>query len=320
MKKKRIYLGIVAAVAISVLTITAFAANSSYEGYDKFKSLIKTQKDYSEYKDGTITGKVQVIDNGETIADITGTMNGNFEDKEMNGEVVLAINDLEKTLELFKMDDMFYISDVENNDVYVKENTNEYDHDDFRREEKHSFTESQEALVDFVMNDLKDDFVLVSNEDGSKNISFELTKDEVPVGVNLLASAASSKRLDNKDGHFENSMEEELNIDDYPLFKELSEAKIDHANIVENMEIDYVKITVDADENDMLQAFTVSLTVSGNDEDGEFHELTINAELEISNVNTATIAAVDLDGKNIIELPEMERKMEHGRGMKGIRK
>jgi hypothetical protein len=320
MKKKRVYLGVVAALAISVLTITAFAASSSYEGYDKFKSLIQTQEDYSEYNNGTVTGTLQVIDNGETIADISGTMNGNIENEEMNGEVLLAFNELEKTLEIFKMDDMFYISDIENNDVYVGENTNDYDHDEFRGEEKQSLTESQEALLDFVMDDLKDDFVLVSNVDGSENISFELTKDEIPVGLNLLVSAASSEKSDKQDGSFENSMDQELNIDEYPLFKELSEAKFEHTEIVENMEIDYVKITVDADENDLLKALTLSMTVSGNDEDGEFHELTINAELEISNVNTASISSVDLDGKNIIELPEMEREMEHGRGMKDNRK
>lgn len=320
MNKKRVYVGVVAALAILVLTVSAFAASSSYEGYDKFKSLIQTQKDYSEYHNGTLTGKVQVIDNGETIVGISGAVNGNYEDKEMNGEVLLAINDLKKTLEVFKMDDIFYISDVENNDVYVTENTNDYDRDDFTENEKPSFTESQEALVDYVMKDVKDDFVLVSNADGSKNISFELTKDEVPVGLNLLASAASSKRLDDKDEHFENSMDQELNIDEYPLFKELSEAKFEHTNIVENMEIDYVNITLDLDENDMLKGFTLALIVSGNDEDGNFHELTINADLEISNVNTASIESLDLDGKNLIQLPEMEREMEHGRGMKDSRK
>lgn len=320
MKKKRVYLGVVAALAISVLTVSAFAANSSYEGYDKFKSLIQSQKDFDEYNSGTLTGKVQVIDNGQMLADIAVTMNGKAEGEEMNGQVVIAFNELEKTLEVFKMEDMFYISYVENNDVYVTEDSNDYDRDEFRGKEKQSFTKSQEELLDFMMNDLKDDFVLVSDEDGSESITFELTKDEVPVGLNLLASAASSKRINDKDEHFEYSMDQELNIDEYPLFKELREAKFEHTNIVENMEIDYIKITIDTDEKDFLSNLIFSMTVSGNDEEGEFHELTINAELEISNVNTASISSINLDGKNIIELPEMERKMEYRRGMKDSRK
>ncbi len=309
MKNKKLFSAVAITAAVSILTLTAFAAKPSYAGYEEFKNLIKNHSEQNECISGTVNGDIQIVDNGKTVISLSGALNINHESKEMSGDFVLEADNLKKSLEVYGAEDLLYLVDVENNDVYVKEKEQENNNSREACKKNHEFSQKGEAIMDIIIGDMKKEFEVKNLSDGSKNISFELTKDEIPVALNLLVSAKGHENNDKK-GCFANIEEHGLNINEYPLFKELCEVKLEHTKLIDNKELDYVKISVNVDENKELKGFELAATVSGNDENGKLHEIQVKAQMEFLNKNAANIKTIDLEGKNIINLPDMENSMK----------
>lgn len=314
MKNKKLLITVSLVVAFAVLAGTAFAAQPADQGYEAFKDVIKNHKDI-DHENGTITGSLQVTDNGERVFEISGVVKGSKEDNQVSGDVSIIANDLSKAIEFYGLEETMYIFDSEAGEYYQANKTQDEDFDeDFYMNERRDqeMSPEQEALMDFLMSNLKDDFTQTVNSDGSSSIEFELTKDEIPVPLNLLVSAASSKH-----DNFER-MEDinEIELSQYPLFNDLKDIKVEMPKITDEIELEYINVNIELNEKEEVVGMSFALTISGKDEAGDFHEVSLQGSFEISNLNETIVDTPDLENKDIEVLPEISHDRRSGRPMR----
>ncbi len=309
MKKRTLGLIVALAAAFSLLAVTAYASAPTFEGYEAFKDMAKSQDDTQvDHENATVTGQVIVKDNGETLVDLSTVLKTEDEDNG-SGWVKFTANGVSKELNVYSQGSDVYIFDESQGLYYLAdkeamEANEEYDYEDFedyghRSGNHEEMTSAQEELLDFVMGDLKDDFEVTYNDDGSETITFELTKEEIPMLLNLIVSAI--------DGHDQNVDEyEEFSPDatlltKYPILSDFMNMENDRPEIVENIELEYVKVAVTT-KDDEFAGMKFGLIVSGDDEEGLSHLVEVSAAFELSQVGTTIADAPDLTGKDFIEI------------------
>lgn len=283
--------------AVLLLTFVVFAGTPENLGYEKFKEVLKNS-DEGDFDKGNVSFDVVVTDNGNTVVNVEGTVNGDEESKEMSGEFKITAGTLEKELEIYGMEDMIYVHDVQTGDVYAGTDSNDEFAHDYERghdyEANEEFTEKSEAVMDYFVGDLAKEFKLIEDTDGTTDIEFELTKSEVPAILNLLVSMEPEMDHD-EDIQWEHNSE----LDKYPLFKEISEADINLTELVDEVELEYLRVVFDLNGNSEVKGVSIEVRVYGLDENSEEHVISIKADVEMLE-GDVEINKIDLDSKNII--------------------
>jgi len=308
MKNRKSILVITLVLAMTLLVATAYAATPANAGYEALKDVLKNHQN-EEFDNGTVTGTIEIIDNGETVLSLEGNVSGDEGDKEFSGELKLITENLEKELSINGLDEMIYIADLDTDDVYVAEDSHEGYEDEYEGkhnfDKDHDFSSDEEAIMDYFVGDLANEFELVNSNDGSFDVKLELTKNEMPTVLNLLASADSDERHNFK-SEDKDEFCEDLNLEDYPLFAEIHNSKFELTELVDDVEVEYLMFTIHVDSNKEIKGLSFEASVSGVDENSENHTITVKGNMVLSNVGNAKISTMDLTGKNIIELPECE--------------
>lgn len=310
MKRKPTLIILSLVAAFSLLAVTAFASAPDYAGYEAFKTLAQTHedKDFDEEQNATLTGSITVKDNGVTLLDLDADIKADGPNEAFNGTFSIEADGTNKDIEVFGVSETLYVFDEANNEFYQVEKSDDYDDydmdEDFSRRsrgDKEEMSAAQEELLDFVMGELKDDFDLVNNADGSETIKFELTKDEMPMLLNLMFSAMDHDKGDFNENHEELDAE---TLAKYPLLSDLKDIEVDMPEITENMELDYLKFAITTDANDEFQAVEFSVIITGDDEFGVSHTQQIDGNFAASNVGTTVVDQPELEGKDIIIVDE----------------
>ncbi len=316
--KKRTPLIIVSLVAaFTLLAVTAFASAPTYEGYEAFKELAKNHEDQDfQHENGTMTGTFTVIDNDKVLLSVDAVLKADGNKENGSGIFTVSANGETKTLNVYGQDKMAYIFDEAEGNYYVadkkqmeKYHENEWedyeDDADFRHgrgmnNSDHEMSPAQEELFDFIVGDLKDDFALINNNDGSETITFELTKEEMPMLLNLFVSAADGKNhRDFEDEEVEPS--DEL-IAKYPILGDLVDMKVDVPEITDNIELDYVKMAITTEADGIFSDVLFNVVATGDDETGISHTIEIIGEFTLSEVGTTVMDTANLEGKTLIEI------------------
>lgn len=307
MMKKNVTPIMIIVLAVSLLVVTAFAGTSKQTGYEAFKEVLRHQKSET-CSNGTLTGRLEIVDNGETMATLIGKVKGDPNAEVFNGELNLVAHDLNKKVAIFGDDQKFYIHDQERNDVYVTNVT----HDDSVNEdtcsfdEGHEMTSDEEAVLDYFVGDLAHAFSVNEKADGTAEIQLELQKNEIPEIVNLLVSVDKEERHSRK--HSEDATLQALNSDAYPLFKEIMALETDKTDLVEDIEIAYIRLALEVDAQDQMTGMAFEVKVAGMDAHQNLHNILYKGSAKVSNRNSSTIEALDLTEKNLIQMPEFEEK------------
>lgn len=286
--------------AFTLLAVTAFASAPTFEGYEAFKTFTK-DNEHQDMKDqgGQLTGSLTIKDNGQTVLDLDTILYGDELDEMVNGTFNIEAGGIEKEIQMFANEDMVYIYDVNKDQFYqvdpsTMEEDTDYDDESQRdfgdRPYQKEMTPAQEELVDFIFGDLKDDFELEKHSDGSETILFELTKDEMPMLLNLMFSAMDNERYDMKDDEmdFDTSL-----LEKYPLLNEFKDLHVDMPRITENMELDYIRFAMTLDTDGQPTALEFSVIVTGDDINSESHTQQIDGSF-----------VIDLEAENTLEMPE----------------
>ena len=296
--KKRNVMIVAVVVALSMLTLVAFAGTEAYIGYETFKDVLRNQD--SELTAGSGKVAIEVTDNNQEILKVNGTFSGDHTEENMSGNLNIEAGSLVKSLQLFGSNNTMYIFDNDNDNVYYANHTE----DDYEKYDHHKghdeFDKNSEAVLDFFMGDLKSEFNLVNDQDGSQDIEFELTKDEMPAIINLLSS------LDHDKGDYSNEYDHsDLDVEAYPLFKEFKEANIELPELTDEVVVEYLSLVLDLNTEKRVEGLSFEMAVSGLDADGQAHDLSVKASFELS--ETILLEEMpSLDGKTLIELPEEE--------------
>lgn len=310
MKNKKVKLGALVLAAVTVFTATAFASTSTYNngGYEALKQIMKSSHGTNHLSNTSFGGTFQMSDNGKVIAEMTGDVKENLEGKEASGNVQVMLMGKEQDLSFFKSGEESYLVDKTNAKYYKLANMakdTDRKHRAFNMEEgagEQHMGKTGEALMDYLMGDLKSQFELTQNADGTKSITVDLNENEIPVPMNLLVGIAAENNSHYSNMDYENDMnsaQKELFMGKMPFLKEFSELGKDMPKLKQDVKITNIYLKLNIDENDQIKSFDAKISTTGKDANEIYHEVSFLGSLTVNNINSISVDTFSPDGKNI---------------------
>lgn len=285
MNKKLVAMVTSLVVGGTVLCGTAYANASQLSGYESYKASVKDTK---ALKNGTADLKMSVYDNGSDVVDMTANAKINLASNAMSEVTTIKSSAGNQTFSMYKQDGK-NISKSSSSDVYNVRENKKKNVNKKGKVENPEIAKSVETVVDTLVGNMKNNVSVVDNNDGTKKVSINLSENDVTPLVNALTSMAMIKSGDEP---MHNGKAGEINLTN--VLPQLQS----------NIKIKSVEVTGDINKSDILDNQVGKVVLTGTDAQGKVHEITINATLDLSNINSTTPDTVDLTGKQVNTVTE----------------
>ncbi|MGC7871237.1 hypothetical protein ACPUYX_06855 [Desulfosporosinus sp. SYSU MS00001] len=264
-----------------LLATTALADIAAKSGYDQLKDTLKvTAAQCSDNLNSfTMDISYDVKDNGKTIANMNQTEK--YDRSKHAREEIYS----EQTINGNKYSNQTYSDSTTNirltNDdptYYVTEFTQVRKDKAFSDPFKKNSAEDAEKIADAIVGNLKDNVVVTENPDGSKVLSGSLTEVQIPSLINALASFEMKQRFNGQDGQQDN---------------------VPHLS--KDVFVKTVDGTAKVNKDGVMESILGSAVVSGKDEKGTVHDITIEVLAKLTGVNSTVVTKPDLSGKKVVK-------------------
>jgi hypothetical protein len=245
---------------------------------------------------------------GEAVLTANGTakMRGAADAHAVSGDFDFTLMGVERSASFYGAgDDSIYLVD-RTHDLHYRivnaehDDEREWEHE--RDAEDRAMSKAEEALLDYMVGDLKNEFSVSNGANGAKTITVDVSKDEIPLPLRLLLDVASNG---DRPGHGEWNAEDanahEL-LKRFPFFQGLEEGlKLEEQlpELTDDVAIGRVRLELTVDADNELQRVEGELEVTGKDEKGEFHRVAIEGAGDISGLNATTPDVYDPTGHTI---------------------
>ena len=289
MNKKIIAIATSLVVSGGVLMGTAYTNAAQLSGYDAYKLAIVNTKNL---KNETADLKLSVNDAGKDLVNVSSNIKVNSATNAMSQATTVKSSKESENFSTFNQAGKS-ISKSSTSEVYnVKENN----HKNFNKEAKDvnpEVAKSVGIVVDTLVGSMKNNVAVTDNADGTKKVAINLKQNEIVPLVNAITSIAMSKgndepRLNEKAG----------NLDVKNMLPQLASG----------ITVKSVYVTGDINKNNIINNQVAKIVVTGKDAKGLTHDVTINATLNLSNINSTTPNTVNLTGKQIKTITSGFRK------------
>jgi hypothetical protein len=309
-KSKGLIIG-AAVAAVSLFTVTAFASTPKTAGYDAFKEVLKANHMAGEtMTSATINGNLTVTLDGKTVltADGTTKVGDKGEDHIVSSDFGFTFMGVERSGSLYSSDnDKVYLVDRTHNRHYQvinlddKHTGKQHKRSDDEAFKNRSLNRAEEALLDFLVGDLKEEFDVTNHADGSKTITVDISKEEIPLPLRLLMDVASAEGK-SKHTQAPKASPEWDRIKQLPFFQGFEGIDLEKQfpDLTVDVAIERVKLQLKVDANNKLHGVQGQLEVSGKDESGAAHRVELGGAGNFSDINTTTPEVYDPAG-NFIE-------------------
>ena len=274
------------AVGCSLLFATGFANASQMSGYDSYKSAVKDTKNL---KNETADIKVSVSDNKTKLVDLSSNVKLDLKSNAMSSVIKVTKGTGAQTFNSYMQDGKSINKDSNSAEYLVKTNNSK----DFNKIDKVSnptVEKSMEVVVDTLVGSMNTGVETTVNTDGTKNIAINLKETEITPLVNAITQMAFIRATNTENGDHNNSKNELGGLKDV-LPQLQSEIKIESVNA-----------TGKISKDDIITNQTAKIVVTGKDAQGTQHEIILNIDLKLSNVNSTTPDKIDLTGKQVKEI------------------
>ena len=264
-------------VGTLLLATTALADIASKSGYDELKDALKvTAQQSSETFDSfTLDYSLALKDNGITLTSnnetskfdrLKGASEGQSSGVSLMGE---------KYSSQTYSDKMTMIR-VSNGDptYYVTEFTKEREDRSFTNPFKEERAEDLEKIADAIVGSLKDHVIVTENPDGSKGLEGSLSEVQIPSLVNAVAS--------------------------FQLKQEFNGRQSQMPHLTKDVFVKVVKGTAKVNKEGVMESILGSAVLSGKDEQGTAHDISIEALITMKDINSTTVMKPDLNGKKVV--------------------
>ncbi|WP_019637733.1 hypothetical protein [Paenibacillus fonticola] len=311
MKKKSKVLMIGASVAAaSIFTVTAFASTPDTGGYEAFKEVLKSNlMSEQTIESATVNGNFAVTLNGETVLEADGStkFKAAGDTQSVSGDFDFTLMGIERSGSMYSSDDdtAYLVDRTHGLDYRVINLDGEHagKHHEWKEEgdfDHRPMNKAEEALLDFMVGDLKDNFSVVNHTDDSKTISVDVSKEEVPLAVRLLMDVASANDREKHPNASEVTTEWE-GLKQIPFFQGLETANLEEQlpELTEEVAIEHLRLQLTVDADNRLQGVEGKLEVSGKDKAGVTHRVKMEGEGGISGINATTPEVYNPAGKSI---------------------
>lgn len=289
MRRKQSKLFITLAIGLILLigtSIVSFANGPS--GYDSFKEVLKNQ---NEVENAKINFDLKVSDNEKDVVYITSVVNADKESEKASGTINILADNVDKSFNFYASEDSAIIK-VNDTEKYIKfegvkaEKIRKME----RRNKDHKLTANEEAFMDAIVGDYKNNFNEKQLENGNKEITFSMDEGDVPDIINLLLEAKHEDKMEEKEFAQCTELKNILGI---------CKDDIKTAELETDIKIKSILVKLIVDSENKVKGFGLAGEISGKDADGKTHLLKIDMNAEISNIGSASIEQIDLTGKDV---------------------
>lgn len=271
-----------------MLGASAFAAVSGTSGYDVYKQAFK-----NTYAVHSITPKTEVIvkDNGNLLFKVDSVSKIDKDNKSMSTTTTVAAGDLQETVNVYKQDGQVVIKDSNSNVYNVMESGKGFKH---KREWENDGSRQKdiENIADALAGNFQNYITLNDNTEGTKEVSLNLSENQVSPVVNAVASLVV-KNIDREkhgnfrqdEGHMKLALENGLK-DKLP-------------KLVDNIKVSQVVVDAKITKDNLINGQNENITITGTDASGKTHQVTVSVNTDFSGYNNTVPDKVDLSGKQV---------------------
>ena len=280
MNKKIIAIVTALVVSGGVLMETAYVNAGQLSGYESYKSAIKNT---ANLKNETADLKVSVSDSGKDLVDVSSNVKVNSTTNAMSNATTVKSSTGTEDFSTFKQAGKS-ISKSSTSAVYnIREENNKNLN---KKDEKMNpeVAKSMETIADILVGTMSNNVKITPNGDGTNKMAINLSQNEIVPLVNAVTSIALTKNNN-----------EPMNNDKVGNL----DAKNMLPQFVSGITVKSVYVTGDINKNNIISNQVAKIVVTGLDAKGVTHEVTINATLNLSDINTTTPNTVDLTGKQV---------------------
>jgi hypothetical protein len=277
MNKKPLVIALSLALGMTMFGAAAYANISSSQGYEVYKAAVKSMLPANSL---TAQGSVSVSDNGTVILNASGTEKLDRADKTMSGTGTYTANNTTQSCTIYRQDGETIINNS-SSDVYnvIKNDLKKFDQNR-QSESSQSISPEVENIIDLLAANYDNNIALDSNSDGSKTVTLKLDGSQITPLQNALAQLAI-KNANHEPRHAGTV------IEGLP-------------QLTDNINLQSVDITARVNDQGQITEQTAVIQLSGQDASGQTHELVINADLNLSGINSTVPDTVDLTGKQVV--------------------
>jgi len=290
-KKKRTAMIGAFALGAFLFAGTALADIMDKSGYDQLKDAVKATATNCTENYQSFTADVSMVmkDNGKVIfseESVTkyDSLNGASEQTSTTEDAT----NRNRNYSYYRYSDKVQsISRSANDNNYVVTNYREKKDTPLLNKEDNPFNQEEakdlERILDALVINLKDHVIVTENSDGSKSLSGNLSEGQIPALINALASF---------------QMKQEFN----------GNRRDGIIDLASDVYVKEVQGTATISEDGSLENILGTASVSGLDEQGEVHEISLEVLFKLSDVNATKVVKPDLTGKKVITQEERDFK------------
>ena len=161
------------------------------------------------------------------------------------------------------------------NEYTVAENK----HSKFKKVDKINNPQIEKSIaivIDTLVGSMKDGVSVVDNDEGSKKVTIALNENQVTPLVNAVASMVFIREK-----------------------KDVNDLKNVIPQLRSDIKVVSVNSTANVDKNNVVTNQTFKIVLSGKDSDSKTHEIAINVNIDLSNINATTPDKADFTGKQV---------------------
>lgn len=276
------------AIGLTLFTTTVLAEVSSKSGYEQLKDALKYSSASFENKlsNYTVDYSMSIKDNGKVI--LSQNSLGKYDTSKHSKESIdTDTKGAKESKSYYYTDKKLRIYKSSSKNIYnvteFKEPIDGYSfHDPFKESEM----ADMEKIADAVVGNLKDYVIVNNNKDGSKELSGSIKGTQIPTLINAMSSYMIK--------HETNS------IDNYGD----SDSKKIMPSITKDVFVKEATGKMLLDKNGLIKNIFATGTISGKDDAGKEHALTLEVLLKIYNVNSTVVTKPNLSGKKVSKVIE----------------
>ncbi|MGQ7885904.1 hypothetical protein [Paenibacillus sp. WC2504] len=304
MKKKWIMLGSAVGISSIVMVTTGFSAMASTSGYEAYKSALKNTKTVQNV---AVQAEAALQDNGAVLASANGSFKVSLDSKTASGSANVSVNGNQQALSFYKEANQTVLKSAAS-DVYFVKQENEKKHKTENKLNETEIPQQVETVIDALVGNLKDYVAVDTKDDGSKDISIQLDNAQIPTVVNALAPIAIKEAT--KTEHDGEKNDDAVQANALPFQEDF--LKNAAPQLTQDIKIEHVSIKATVNSSNYLSHQEADLTVSGKDDAGTVHQVTLHLQANLSDYNLTKPETVDLTGKTVQTLKhDHQGKQEH---------
>lgn len=143
--------------------------------------------------------------------------------------------------------------------------------------------------------------------DGSKEIAIQLDNAQIPAVVNALAPIAIKEATkEENDGE---KQDDAVHANELPFKEDF--LKNAAPQLTQDIKIEKVSVKATINANNYISHQEADVTVSGKDDSGAAHQVTLHLQADLSGYNSTTPETIDLAGKTVQSLKHDRQGKQH---------